>query len=416
MVDQRRIDNQPWVDARAAAAILGVQRRTLYAYVARGLLRSVPAAVGRARRYDRDDVERLAARHRARAGHAAVASGALRWGEPVLDTAISTIDERGPVYRGVPAVELVRDGVGFERAAELLWTGALAPAELRGWPRAGTTRAPWAALARIVPDDAAAAARLGLVVAALGLRDPDRHDGRPEAILARARALIPALAAATTSRLEAHRIDAALAAPSVAAVLGRALGRRDPAATAALDATLVLMADHELNASTFAARVAASTGADLHACLGAALATLSGPRHGAMHARVEALVAEAGSARDAVTTIRSRLARGEELPGFGHPLYTDGDPRTAPMLALARRLAGRDERVRTVIALADAGSDVAGTPATCDLGLVAIAAALRLPHGAPGAIFAVGRAAGWVAHVLEQRAANFLIRPRARRT
>jgi citrate synthase len=406
MVDQRRIDNQPWVDAREAAAILGVQRRTLYAYVARGMLHSVPGPKGRARRYHREDVERLAARHKARAGHAAVASGALRWGEPVLDTDVSTIDERGPVYRGVPAVELVRDRVSFERAAELLWTGTLPDEAV--WPRA-SSRLPWGALARLVVDDAPAALRLGLVVSALALRDPPRAD-----LLARARALIPMMAAAC-GPIDGDAIDRALAAPSVAAVLARALGRDDAAAVTALDATLVLMADHELNASTFAARVAASTGADLHAAIGAGLVTLSGPRHGQMHARVEALADEAGTARDAVATIRARVARGEELPGFGHPLYADGDPRTAPMIAIAKRLAGRDPRVRTVIALAEAGTDVAGTPPTCDLGMVAIAAALHLPRGAPGALMAVGRAAGWVAHILEQRAANFLIRPRARR-
>src|SRR5512143_2818301 len=120
MVDQRGFDNQPWLDARAAAALLGVQRRTLYAYVARGLLRSAPGERGRQRRYDRGDLERLAIRHRARAGHAAVAASALRWGEPVLDSAVSTIDARGPVYRGLPAVELAARGVGFERVAELL--------------------------------------------------------------------------------------------------------------------------------------------------------------------------------------------------------------------------------------------------------------------------------------------------------
>ena len=103
MVDQRRFDNQPrdeWLDAREAAGRLGVQTRTLYAYVSRGLLRSVAGERGKQRLYARDDVDRLRARHDARAGHGAVAAGALRWGEPVLDSAITAITPRGPVYRG----------------------------------------------------------------------------------------------------------------------------------------------------------------------------------------------------------------------------------------------------------------------------------------------------------------------------
>jgi citrate synthase len=334
----------------------------------------------------------------------------LRWGEPVLDTTVSTIDRRGPVYRGLPAVELVERGIAFERASELLWTGVLPEAAV--WPPS-SAHASWSGIARLVPGDAGAAARLGLVVAALGLRDPGRHDTRAESELARARGLIPVLAAAC-GPLDGAAIACALRAPTLAATLARALGRDDDSVASALDAALVLMADHELNASTFAARVAASTGADLHASVCAALATLSGPRHGATHARVEALVDEVSSLRSLRPALRSRLARGDDLPGFGHPLYPAGDPRTAPMLELARRLAGRDERVRIVIALAESGADFAGLPPTCDVGLVALATALRLPRGAPGAIFAVGRLAGWVAHILEQRAAGFLIRPRAR--
>ncbi len=225
----------------------------------------------------------------------------------------------------------------------------------------------------------------------------------------RARELIPLLAAAAAP----DRAAASLDAPTVAGVLARALGRASSEATRALDSALVLVADHELNASTFAARVAALTGADLFACIGAALATLSGPRHGAMAARVEALIDEAGSSGGAAVTLRGRLARGEDLPGFGHRLYLAGDPRAAPMLRLARAIAPRRPRVRTALALAAAGPEVAGAHPTCDLGLVALSAALGLARGAPSVIFAVGRSAGWVAHVLEQREAGFLIRPRA---
>ncbi len=257
MVDQRGFDNQPWVDAGAAAALLGVQRRTLYAYVSRGLVRSAPGTTGKARRYDRGDLERLVARHRARTGHGPVAAGALRWGEPVLESSITAIGPRGPSYRGHDAVDLAARGIGLERTAELLWTGGLPDAA--AWPRRAL---PWAGLAKLGPEVAPGAA-LPLAVVALGLRDPGRHDPRPDAVLARARAAIPALAAATSLR----HADAAMEAATVAGVLGRALlGKAPPRdAIAALDVALVLMADHELNASTFAARVVASTGAELYA-------------------------------------------------------------------------------------------------------------------------------------------------------
>jgi citrate synthase len=405
MADQRRFVNQPWLSAAQAADLLGVQRRTLYAYVARGMLRSAPGGPGRARRYQRVEVERLAARHRARSGHGPVAAGALRWGEPVLDSAVSAIGDGGPVYRGHPAVELAARRVGFERTAELLWTGVLP--DRAAWPR---VRPSWGGIARLVPAGAPPGAALPLAVAALALRDADRHDARAESAMARGRELVPMLAAAAAP----DRAAAALEAPTVAGVLARALGRTSGEATRALDAALVLVADHELNASTFAARVAASTGADLFACVAAALATLSGPRHGAMAARVEALIDEAGSAGRAAATLRDRLARGEDLPGLGHSIYLAGDPRAAPMLRLARSIAPRRPRVRTALALAAAGPDVAGAHPTSDLALVALSEALGLPRGAPSVIVAVGRSAGWIAHIFEQREADFLIRPRAR--
>lgn len=417
MVDQRGFDNPPssastaWLGAHEAAARLNVQRRTLYAYVARGLLRSVPGPGGRARRYDRDDIERLAARHRARAGHGPVAASALRWGEPVLETSITSIDVvRGPLYRGQSAVALAEAGTSFERVAELLFAGAL-PDAAPPWPR---SRAPFAAILRLSPSEPAApAVALGVLVAALAARAP-HHAHDDGAVRDTARSLLPLLAAFAGAG-DATQVERAMTAPRLSAVLGRSLGGRGSAEIAsAIDRALVLMADHELNASTFAARVAASTGADLFACIAAALATLSGPRHGAMPARVEALLDEVRTPRRAGAALRARLARGEELSGFGQPLYPAGDPRAVSLLALARSLSPRAPRVKLALAVAAAGPVVAGTHATCDLGLVALGAALGLPRRAAPAMFAVGRSAGWVAHVLEQRAAGFLIRPRAR--
>jgi citrate synthase len=404
------------MDARAAAARLGVQTRTLYAYVSRGLLRSVAGARGKQRLYAQEDIERLRARHDARSGHAAVAAGALRWGEPVLDSAITAITPRGPVYRGHVATDLAARGVGFERVAELLWTGTLpdaAPAEWLTPPRRAAKRL--ARLARLLPDAAAPTAALALVVPALALADPDRLDAREASTMSRARGLVRALAAALTPGLDAARVEEALAAPSIAAAVATALDARPlRKATAAIDLALVLMADHELNASSFAARVVASTGADAYAAVAGALAAMSGPLHGGATGRVEALVDETATPGQAAATLRARLARGDDLP-FGHKLYPAGDPRTPPLLEAAERLGGHRPRVRTALALAAAAPKAAaGQHPTCDLGLVALTCALDMPRGSAAALFAIGRAAGWIAHVLEQRAANFMLRPRAR--
>src|SRR5580765_5768299 len=134
MVDQRRIDDQRYVDARTAAKHLGIQLRTLYAYVSRGAVRSLPGEHGRPRLYALADVERLRVRRDARKGHGAVAAGALRWGEPVLDSAVTAITPRGPAYRGHVAIDLAAAGTQFESVAELLWSGYLPPSRVT-WSR-----------------------------------------------------------------------------------------------------------------------------------------------------------------------------------------------------------------------------------------------------------------------------------------
>jgi citrate synthase len=205
----------------------------------------------------------------------------------------------------------------------------------------------------------------------------------------------------------------ALAAPDVASGLLRALGG-SPRGRRLVEATLVLCADHELNASSFAARVAASTGADQEACVLAALATFSGPRHGAESMRVAALVAEAGRPRQARATLLARLRRGEALPGFGHPLYPAGDPRGTLLLSLTAGAPRASRPLATLRALVAEATrlDLAGP--TLDVGLLAVAQVLRLPPGASQVLFCVGRSAGWIAHVAEQRSSGELLRPRAR--
>jgi len=391
-----------WISAREAAALLDVKRQTLYAYASRGLVESVPGPSGRGRRYARASIDRLRARHDARAGHGAVAADALRWGEPSLETGISDIRADGPAYRGESVLTLCTRAASFESVAALLWQGALGPER---WHE----RPPRLALPPR-PAEPSPSAWLAAAVALAALADDARHGASDEAEHARARRLIAWLASIVGGERARAARDARVAERLL---LGFGV-RPTEDHVRRIDRALVLCADHELNASTFAARVAASTGADLYACLGAALHTHAGPRHGGVTARIEALLREIARPARAAEIVRARLARGEAVPGFGHPLYPKGDPRAHALLALADEGKGTSPglaRARAIVA----AMARAGQPApTLDMGLIALCQALELPEGAPAAVFAIGRTAGWVAHALEQRAQGYLLRPRAR--
>ncbi len=391
--------------ARQAAERLGVSPATLYAYVSRGKLRSFPGE-GRARWYAAEDVERAKAAAQARTGHGPVAGAALLWGEPVLSTELVELTERGPRYRGLDALELAESGVGFESVAELLWRSEPAVERVR-WQEA--LRRPL--LLKGVPRAKSPLGLMSLVLPALALGDPGRFLLSERSDLSRARRLIRSLVE-YSSLGRPRTVRRVQKASSVAEALLLALGGRvDEEAVAAVDRALILVLDHELNASTFAARVAASTGADLYACLTAGLATLSGPRHGGATDRVEALLEEVASPRRASGAVVARRRRGELIPGFGHPLYPAGDPRAVPLLQYAER--SERVEVRTLRAIRRAMQRAGQPPPTIDFALVSLAQALGLVKGSAALLFFVGRSAGWVAHVLEQRRQGGLLRPRA---
>jgi citrate synthase len=402
--------SQSELTADEAARLLGVKRPTLYAYVSRGLLRSLPGRSGRARRYLRSDVEAL----RERGPSLRAAAGALRWGEPILESSITALTPAGPAYRGRLATELARAGLPFEAVAELLWTGGL-PASPPLWELT-----PCPELAGVLPllsVDAPHASVFPVLVAARAARDAGRFDTTPEGVLPRARGLIRLLAAGLALPRAPARAKRAARAPRIAEVVARAFALDvQPDTLAAVDALLVLLADHELNASTFAARVAASTHADVYAVVQTGLATLSGPLHGATSDRFEALLAEIGAPELAERAMQERARRGERVPGFGHAFYgAAGDARARVLLELAW-----ERRATPELAIANA---VIGAmerankpPPNVDSGAVVLRAALGMPVGAVAGLFAVGRAAGWVAHALEQVATGHLLRPRARYT
>jgi citrate synthase len=372
--------------AAEAADLLGVSRATLYAYVSRGLVASEPGpGPSRARRYPRAALEEFAERRERSRDRTLAAHGSLHHGIPVLDSRLTLIAGGRCHVRGHDLVALSRDG-GFEEVAALLWTGDR-----------GDAGALFARLAPSVPPPGAPGP--GLVARALvdaGAGAVVAPSSPDEAVRRAAMRVVGLVAAAS----------GAAGAGTLAARLGRGWGA--PAAVADIDAALVLCADHELNVSAFTARCVASADAPLEDVVLAALCALRGRRHGGITERVEALVADV--ARDGARAAVARWRDGAgAVPGFGHPLYPDGDPRAAELL---RRAAPPSDD--PVVALVEVVRDEVGEEPTLDLGLAALARARGLPRGAAFHLFAVGRSAGWIAHALETRDDDRLIRPRSR--
>jgi citrate synthase len=380
------------LSAAAAAQRLGVSRATLYAYVSRGLIRSRGASGRRAHEYAREDVERMAAQTRGRRDPLGVARGALEFeGLPVLSSSLCLIDGGRLYYRGRDAIELSR-AARFEEVAALLWDGPCA-LERAARPNASLRRN----LARL-EFAAAGAAHLALVQA----RDASAGDLSSGAVRATGGRILAELGALASGFGDAR--------DSLAEQTAAAFGARGPRARRAIEAALILCADHELNASAFAARVVAAAGATPYMAVIAALGALSGRRHGGMTDGVWQLFDALARTRDASALLAERLSRGEPLPGFGHPLYPDGDPRAARLLELCASNAER----RRAEALARAGEHALGSSPNVDFGLVALCRSFGLPRRAPFALFALGRSAGWLGHAIEQYRAGSLIRPRAR--
>jgi citrate synthase len=401
-------DEQAFVSAKEAAGLLGVKAATFYTYVSRGEVRRVPVPAGSSgprKLYLRADVERLKARAQARSGHRAVAESALRWGQPVLDTEITLVAGERLYFRGVPLDALLDgDPLGsFARAAALLWER----------PRVDLSLFYALSITSSASGDAAPLLRMQAAVLELAAHDPLRGLPGDDDDRGRAVEIVGAVASAALPVARRRRPSRKL---PLELALARAWGLADDAAPA-LAVALVTSCDHGLNASTTACRVAASTGADLYACVLAGLAALTGPKHGGACDRVDAFLDEALALDDARAALVRRAQRAEAPPGLGHPLYPSGDPRARALMdAVARYPAteGGAQAQAMALALAEQAADLGLPPPTLDFGLACLARTVGLPAGSAAALFALGRSAGWVAHAFEQRAQGHLIRPRAR--
>jgi citrate synthase len=387
-----------YLTAREAAGELGVSVATLYAYVSRGMIRS-EAGGGRSRRYRAEDVRRLRERKERRRDPDAAVEGALSWGTPVLESAITLVTDDGLYYRGRDAVELSA-GSTVEEVAALIWTGDPGEAAelFAGDPPEVPPRA--RAVMGGLPPVEAFQALLPLAAAA----DPAAYDLRPGAV-ARTGARILRLMTVTIS---------GNSRTGLAETLRRGWCPGEAGADRLLGAALILCADHELPVSTFAARCVASSEATPYAVVGAGLAALGGVRHGGQVELVDAFLREVEAAGDARVVISGRLRRGEKIPGFGQSLYPEGDPRGAELLRITAATHPDSPSVALSTAVVEEALSLLGERPTLDLGLATLARALELPAGGAVALFALGRTIGWIGHAIEQYESGSLIRPRAR--
>lgn len=393
----------PFLTAPEAAAELDISLPTLYAYVSRGLIRSEPGDnQRRTRRYYAEDVTRLKERQAARRDPGRVAETVLHYGSPLLESALTLIENGRLYYRGRDALALAQTHT-LEQVAALLWADDLAAPLFQ---RTQTHLSPTMAqlrphLAHLAPVEQFLA---WLPVAAAS--DFAAYDLSPEGV-----------------RQTGVRIFAEL----VAMVTGQPVGEAGSGvalqqawlpevgnAAAWLNSALILCADHELNISAFTARCVASAGATPYGVVQAGLAALQGSKHGGYTARVEALFREVQTPEQAQVVLTGRLRRGEGIPGFHHPLYPEGDPRGRELLRLAQSANPDAPALALAHTIRDTTFSLLGQHPTLDFGLVTLCQVLNLPPGTAITLFALGRTVGWIGHALEQYARDELIRPRAR--
>ena len=404
-----------YLTAAEAARRLGVKPATLYAYVSRGVLSRVRAPDGRTSLFGAEEVEQLARRGRPRrpAGVADI----------TVESAITEITGDSLRFRGLDATRLAVSRT-FEEVAELLWTGEFPSRRESGqepWRARPAALAAGRAAQAALPAGTLPLERLQVIVPAMAATDPLRLQLDRPAVIAAGQNIIagmvdclpgdltPAAAEPVAGRLWSRLY----AGNEPGNGPGNEQRRPAPGLMRALSAALVLLADHELAASTLAARAAASVRADPYAVVGTGLGAMSGALHGGASLGAETLMAAASGPEDVPRVVAELLRRGEKVPGFGHFVYRGGDPRAILLLDLVRRVAPKSRQLAVADAVFAEVRHKSLPEPNIDFAIATLVRVAGMVRGAGEAIFAVARTAGWIAHALEAYSGPGPLRPRA---
>jgi citrate synthase len=340
-------------------------------------------------------------------------------------SAISSIVDGVLTYRGYNIDDLA-DNASFEEVAYLLWNGRLPKREELDALKSELDRHAAVPdeiieLLKKVPKHVHPMSAVRTAVSALALYDEEAEDNSLEANRRKSvklTAKIPTIVTAFSRIRQGLEPVAPKAGLGFAANFLYMLDGEEPSEVAAkaFDKALVLHADHELNASTFAARVTTGTMADIYSAITTAIGSLKGPLHGGANEQVMAMLEEIGSMENIESYIQGKLDRKEKIMGFGHRVYKDGDPRAKHLREMSRQLAlqkGNTLWYDMSVKIESLVYQKKGLKPNVDFYSASVYTYLGIPRDLFTPIFAVSRVTGWTAHVLEQYADNRLIRPRA---
>lgn len=393
-----------------AAEFLGVKAATLYAYASRGFIESIPAQSGRERTYRLSDLLKL--RNSNRGVKSSKDPDQPTWTGPLIKSSITEITADGHRYRGQDALALARENKPFESIAELLWDTP--DGSHSEWSRCKPYSMPKQFRKSVAPEsDYLDVVKLILVL--VEMTEAISPKLLSDEIFIAARRLIVSMTEAAGILYEQVPQPASGKYFIAQTLLSALSGVKSGEKAQALNCALVLCADHELNASALAARVAASCDAPLFACLLSALGTSSGSLHGAATGRAEDCVSMSMKFKSASSWLKDHLKHNDAVPGFGSEIYSGGDPRASLLIETAVNISSnKNKNLLRLLELVDCVRDNLSLEPNLDVGLAALSYALALPARSGTTIFAVSRASGWIAHAIEQRMYGGTIRPRAR--
>ncbi|MES2534282.1 MAG: citrate/2-methylcitrate synthase [Pseudomonadota bacterium] len=404
-----------YVSREEAMAMLGVKLQSFYTYVSRGMIRRLDQPGKKRKLYLKGDVERLAAKSQARTNTGAKAGDALRFGNPVIQTWICEITPQGPLYRNRLATDLAMANVLFESVSELLWVGSFRTPEMpwKAFPLPdGFDK--WAKLAATMSAGSRPLEVMNFFLAALRTLGNTEPGAAYENTLPAARQLIQVFAGVSGFLGKKQRLEPFQDGEIVAECFARGLGfGGQTQVIEAINSALVVCAEHELTPPTFAARVCASTGADLYACVGTGVLAHMGPLQGGGTDGAEDFLAAILEPQGRFRLPRISWASKFDFPGFNHPLY-ERDPRAVCLLEIVKRLKSPHPDIERILPLLEEIEKEVNFYPNLTAALVVLSRALGLPRRSANLLFSVGRTAGWIAHVLEQRVAGYMLRPRAK--